>query len=90
MTQEALVTRMADAAGISEAQASQALEALLAGITEAMAEGERVTLGDFGHFDVATREARTGRNPRTGEEISIPGKKVPKFVAGARLHDAVV
>ncbi|HDM75975.1 MAG TPA: HU family DNA-binding protein, partial [Deltaproteobacteria bacterium] len=52
-------------------------------------KGDKVTLVGFGTFSVTKREARTGRNPQTGEEIKIPAKKVAKFRAGAKLAEAV-
>jgi len=52
-------------------------------------KGERVALVGFGSFSVAKREARKGRNPQTGKEITIPAKKVVKFKAGAELADVV-
>ena len=58
-------------------------------VTESLKKGERVTLVGFGTFSVTKREARTGRNPQTGEEIKIPAKKVVKFRAGAKLAEAV-
>ena len=58
-------------------------------ITTALARGERVELRGFGAFTVKRRNARTGRNPRTGEEIKIKAAHVPKFSAGKALKDAV-
>lgn len=51
--------------------------------------GEKVSLVGFGNFDVKTREARTGRNPKTKEEIQIPATRIPQFKAGKALKDAV-
>ena len=56
-------------------------------ITEAMARGERVELRGFGAFSVKQRDARTGRNPRTGETVDVDGKAVPFFKAGKLLRD---
>jgi len=58
-------------------------------ITDSMADGNRVELRGFGAFSVKKREARTGRNPRTGETINIAASKVPAFKAGKALKDAV-
>jgi DNA-binding protein HU-beta len=58
-------------------------------VTEALKNGEQVTLVGFGTFLVREREARTGRNPRTGDEISIAASKLPSFKAGKGLKDAV-
>ena len=66
-----------------------AVNAVLASITDALAEGDKVALVGFGTFDVKTRAARTGLNPRTKETIQIPEAKVPSFKAGSALKDAV-
>jgi len=89
MNKADLVNQMATSADISKAQATKALDALLTGITEALKGGAKVTLVNFGTFSVAERAARTGRNPRTNQEIQIPGKKVAKFKPGKDLADAV-
>ena len=56
-------------------------------ITEALARGDRVELRGFGAFSVKTRDARTGRNPRTGEPVDVPEKTVPFFKAGKELRE---
>lgn len=56
-------------------------------ITEALARGDRVELRGFGAFSVKTRDARMGRNPRTGEAVSVPEKTVPFFKAGKELRE---
>jgi DNA-binding protein HU-beta len=70
-----------------DAQAS--VDSVLSSITKALENGDSVSLIGFGTFKVAERKARKGRNPQTGEEIHIPLRKVPKFVAGKALKDAV-
>ena len=89
MNKADLVTVMADAADISKAQATKALDALLDGIIDALKKGDKVTLVNFGTFSVTKRAARTGRNPRTNQEITIPAKNVARFKAGKTLADAV-
>ena len=89
MNKADLVNRMADASGISKADATKALDACLEGIVDALKQGDKVTLVNFGTFSVAERAARTGRNPRTNQEIQIPGKKVAKFKPGKDMADAV-
>ena len=69
--------------------ATRAVEAVLDSIASTLKSGDQVTLSGFGTFSVASRAARTGRNPRTGESISIPASKNPKFKAGKGLKDAV-
>ena len=66
-----------------------AVNCVLAAITDALKQGDAVRLVGFGTFKVAERKGRKGRNPRTGKEIEIKGKKVPKFQAGKGLRDAL-
>ena len=73
----------------SKKEAKEAVECVLSTITSSMKEQQAVTLVGFGTFKVDNRKARTGRNPRTGEPIEIKAKKVPKFVAGKGLKDAI-
>ena len=89
MNKADLIDRMADAAGISKADAGQALDAMLDGVTAALKGGDKVTLVGFGTFSVSHRAARTGRNPRTGETLQIPAMKAAKFSPGKELKDAV-
>jgi len=70
-------------------QAQAAVDCVFSTITNALKKNDTVTLIGFGTFKVAQRNARTGRNPQTGAEIKISAKKVPKFVAGKALKDAV-
>ena len=84
-----LVKHIAQCADISNKDADLALSAMLQGITETMAQGEEVSLVGFGTFKVSERDARTGRNPKTGEEIQIAASKVPAFKAGKGLKEAV-
>jgi DNA-binding protein HU-beta len=69
--------------------AQAALDAVLSSIAEALKKGDTVSLVGFGTFKVTERKARKGRNPQTGQEIYIAASKVPKFVAGKALKDAV-
>jgi len=69
--------------------AQTAVEIVLSSITEALGKGETVSLVGFGTFKVTERKARKGRNPQTGAEIYIASSKVPKFVAGKALKEAV-
>lgn len=73
----------------SKKAASDAVEAVLDAIVDAMSKGDEVAFTGFGKFSVAERGPRQGVNPRTGERITIPGGKVPKFSAGAGLKSAV-
>jgi len=80
---------MAERSGLTKKAANDAVEAVLESITNALANGEKVTLVGFGTFEVRERAARKGVNPATGEPIDIPAAKVPAFKAGKALRDAV-
>jgi DNA-binding protein HU-beta len=73
----------------SKKEAGDALEAVLDGISSALARGEDVNFTGFGKFHVSERGQRQGVNPRTGERITIPAGRVPKFSAGAGLKSTV-
>ena len=73
----------------SKKDALAAVDCVLSSITKALEKGESVSLIGFGTFKVMDRKARKGRNPQTGEEIFIAASKVPKFVAGKALKEAV-
>jgi DNA-binding protein HU-beta len=84
-----LIEHIAQQADISKAGASRALEAAIDAITVALKNGDSVSLVGFGTFVATEREARTGRNPRTGVAIKIAKAKVPKFRPGKALKDAL-
>ncbi|MCO5248335.1 MAG: HU family DNA-binding protein [Chitinophagales bacterium] len=83
-----LIKAIADNSGITKAQATDALAAVLDGISDALAAGDKVTLIGFGTFSVNERAARTGRNPATGKVIKIAAKRQVKFKAGKALDDS--
>ena len=89
MNKAELVGSMARAADITKAQATKALDSMIEEVIESLKSGDKVTLVGFGTFAVAERAARTGRNPRTNEPLTIPSKKVPKFKAGKQFVDAI-
>ena len=89
MNKSDLIEHIAQQADISKAAASRALEAAIDAITEALKNGDSVSLVGFGTFVATEREARTGRNPRTGVAIKIARAKVPKFRPGKALKDAL-
>ena len=89
MNKQDLVAHVADAAGLSKADATKAVDSVIDGITDSLKRGNEVRLVGFGTFAVAQRAASRGRNPRTGEPINIPASKQPKFKAGKALKDAV-
>ncbi len=89
MNKSELIDAVAAAADISKAKAAQAVDGVTSAVTTALSKGDQVTLVGFGTFSVRERAARTGRNPRTGEEIKIAAAKIPAFKAGKALKDAV-
>lgn len=89
MTKDDMIALMADEAGISKKQATEALQAFMTGVTGKLKEGGKVSFAGFGTFAVSERKARTGRNPRTGDAIQIPASKVPVFRAGKNLKDEI-
>jgi DNA-binding protein HU-beta len=89
MNKGELVEKVVKECELSKAAAEQVVTSIFGAITDAMAAGDKVTLIGFGTFSVSERAAREGRNPRSGETMNIPAKKVVKFKAGTKLNDSV-
>lgn len=89
MNKNELVDAVASAANLKKADAIRAVDAVFDSITESLKNGDEVRLVGFGTFAVSERSASEGRNPRTGEKISIKASKQPKFKAGKGLKDAL-
>jgi DNA-binding protein HU-beta len=89
MTKSDLIDKVASDSGLSKTDAGKALDAVLGNIRKSLKKNQKVTLVGFGTFSVTKRKARKGRNPRTGEEIKIAAAKVPKFIPGKGLKDAI-
>lgn len=89
MNKNELVAAVADKAGLTKAQAADAVDAVLDGITGQLKSGGDVRLVGFGNFIVAHRKASTARNPQTGATVEVPAAKVPRFKPGKALKDAV-
>jgi DNA-binding protein HU-beta len=89
MTKAELIDKIASGTGLSKADASRALDTTLNSVKAAMKKGLKVTLVGFGTFSVSKRKSRKGRNPRTGDVITIPAAKIPKFTAGKSLKDYI-
>ena len=87
MNKSELIADLAERAELSKADAGRALDALIDAVKASLHKGEDVSLVGFGTFTVRNRAERTGRNPRTNEEIKIPASKVPAFKAGKALKD---
>jgi len=89
MNKSELIETVAASADLPKTTASRAVDAIFDAVTDALAEGEQVTVVGFGTFLVRHREEREGRNPRTGEQIKIAASNVPAFKPGKALKDAV-
>ena len=89
MNRTELVAAMAEKTQLSKKDAEEALKAFVDVVSEEMKKGEKVQLVGFGTFEVSERAAREGRNPQTGETMTIAASKTPKFKAGKALKDLV-
>ena len=89
MNKAELVAAIAEKSEISKKDSEAALKAFTDVVAEELKKGEKIQLVGFGTFEVAERAARTGRNPQTGAEMTIPASKAPKFKAGKALKDAI-
>jgi len=89
MNKAELVSEVGGKIGITKKEAQNVVDALTETIAETLSKGEKVTLIDFGTFQVAKRKARRGVNPQTRESIQIPAKKVPRFVPGKNLKERI-
>ncbi len=89
MNKEQLINAIAQKTTITKRDASQILDALSDTIMEAVAEGEKITLVGFGTFEPRERKERPGRNPKTGEPMTIPATRVPAFSAGKLFKEKV-
>jgi DNA-binding protein HU-beta len=89
MTKSDFVDKVAAQSGLSKKDAGVAVDAVIASIEDTLKSGEEVSFTGFGKFHVAERGAREGRNPRTGETMTISASRVPRFTAGSGLKKAV-
>ena len=88
MTKSDLIKRLADAnPHLTQRDIEKIVSTVFDEVTDALAKGDRVELRGFGAFSVREREARVGRNPRTGAEVSVPDKVVPYFKTGKELRE---
>ncbi|OPL14518.1 MAG: hypothetical protein AVO39_09095 [delta proteobacterium MLS_D] len=88
MNKADLINEVAEITG-TKAKAQEVVDCILSTVTTALEKGDSVSLVGFGTFKVAERSARTGRNPQTGASIDIPASRVPRFVPGKTLKEAV-
>jgi len=89
MTQTELIVKIANEHEISKAKAERILKSILSTIGESLSKGEEVRLSELGTFKLGHRSERKGRDPRTGAELTIPAKRVVKFVAAKHIREAV-
>lgn len=89
MNKTELVAAMAENAGLSKKDSEAALKAFIDTVSAQLKKDDKVTLVGFGTFEVSKRAARTGKNPQTGEAITIKASKAPKFKAGKALKDMI-
>lgn len=89
MNKNELVAALAEKTSMKKTEVEKVLKAFTETVTEELKKGEKIQLVGFGTFEVAKREAREGRNPRTGETMKIAASNAPKFKAGKALKDAV-
>ena len=89
MNKAELIDAMAASAGLSKADAKRALDGFVSATTSALAKGESLSLVGFGSFKISRRNARNGRNPKTGAVIQIAAKNLVDFKAGADLSKSV-
>ena len=89
MNKTELIAAVAEKAGLTKKEAERIINATFETVTETLKKGDKVSISGFGIFEVKTREARIGRNPRTKEEIKIPATKLPAFKASKTLKDTV-
>ena len=89
MTKAELVEKVADRIHLTKKQTEAIVNILLTCVTEALSDGDKVELRGFGSFRIRQRNPREGRNPKTGDTVQIPAKKVPFFKAGKELREMV-
>ena len=89
MNKADLVNSLSTKTGLTKTKSNEVVDAIVSTITESLRNGEKVTLVGFGTFTTSKKEARKGRNPKTGEILEIPAKTVAKFKAGSELTKSV-
>ncbi len=89
MNKADIINKIADEIGTTKADAERAVEIIIASIEKSLKSGEEVSIAGLGIFSAKVRNARTARNPRTGESIEVPAMRVPKFRPAKALKDAV-
>lgn len=90
MTKRELVIQVANKLGMTQSDVAKIIEGTFDAISRSLAKGKRWELRDFGVFEVKTRASRTGRNPRTGDEVPVPERRVVTFRPGKRMKELVL
>ena len=89
MNKSELVTKVAEKSGLTKKDVNKVVDSFMETVEETLLQGEKVVLVGFGTFEVKTRKARSGRNPRTGEVIEVAEKNIPVFKAGKAIKDKI-
>jgi DNA-binding protein HU-beta len=89
MNKADLINSISEKTGLTKSKSNEVIDAFLESITDSLSDGDKVTLVGFGTFTTSQRDARKGRNPKTGESIDIPAKKVARFKPGSDLTKSV-
>ena len=89
MTKRELVIRVANRLGITQSEVGKIVETAFEALSQSLAEGKRWELRDFGVFEVKTRASRIGRNPRTGDQVPVPQRRVVTFRPGKKMKEAI-
>ena len=84
-----IINEVAKAADITKVRAEVAVEAVLEAMKDALMKGERIELRGFGSFRIRQRRSRQGRNPKTGDKVDVPAKKIPYFKPGKELKELI-
>ncbi len=89
MTKRELVIRVANRLGLTQSEVGKIVETTFEALSQSLAEGKRWELRDFGVFEVKTRASRIGRNPRTGDQVPVPQRRVVTFRPGKKMKEAI-
>ena len=89
MTKAELIDKVLTAADLNKKEAEAAVEAFFDSIIKSLREGEKIELRGFGSFRLRSRGARVGRNPKTGEKVNVPAKRIPYFKPGKELKELI-
>jgi len=89
MTKAELIEKVLTAADLNKKEAEAAVEAFFDSIIKSLRDGEKIELRGFGSFRLRSRGARVGRNPKTGEKVNVPAKRIPYFKPGKELKELI-